>query len=79
MEQQILPDYGGRRSGIDRRVLFTDMPFDSERRSGEDRRYGLDRRLKVRFVSGAIKNLNTIKFEKPSTLWKLYNKNGNKV
>ena len=71
MEQQALPDHGGRRSGIDRRVLFTEMPSESERRFGDERRMGFDRRLKVRFVSGAIKNLNTIKFEKPSTMGRL--------
>ena len=71
MEQQALPDSGGRRSGIDRRVLFADMPLASERRSGEDRRTGFDRRLKVRFVTGGIKDLNTIKFEKPSKLGKI--------
>ena len=72
MEQQALPDSGGRRSGIDRRVLFSDIPFESERRSGEDRRTGLDRRVKVRFVTRAIKDLNTIKFEKPSKLGKIF-------
>ena len=68
MEQQALPDSGGRRSGIDRRVLFADMPLESERRSGEDRRTGLDRRLKLRFVTRSLKDLNAIKFEKPSKL-----------
>ena len=68
MEQQALSDFGGRRTGIDRRVLFTEMPFDSERRSGDDRRTGFERRLKARFVSGAVKNINTVKFEKLSTL-----------
>ena len=74
MEQQILPDHGGRRTGIDRRVLFAEIPFEDERRSGEDRRYGFERRLEARFMSGGIKNLNTIKFEKPSALGKLFNK-----
>ena len=74
MEQKNLPDYGGRRSGIDRRVLFTKMPFESERRSNVDRRDRLERRLQARFVTGAIKNLNTIKFEKPSALGKLFTK-----
>ena len=78
MEQQILPDYGGRRSGIDRRVLITEMPSESERRTGEDRRTGFERRLQARFVSGAIKNLNTIKFEKPSTLGKIFSEKGKK-
>lgn len=71
MDQHALPDHGGRRSGIDRRVLFTNMPSESERRYGDDRRVGFDRRLKVRFVSGGIKNLNTIKFEKLSTMGRL--------
>jgi hypothetical protein len=71
MEQQALPDHGGRRSGIDRRVLFTEMPSETERRFGDDRRMGFDRRLKVRFVSRAIKNLNTIKFDKLSTMGSL--------
>jgi hypothetical protein len=72
MEQQALPDSGGRRSGMERRVLFADLPFESERRSGEDRRTGFDRRLKARFVTGAIKDLNSIKFEKPSKLGKIF-------
>ena len=71
MEQQALPDHGGRRSGIDRRVLFTKMPSESERRFGDDRRTGFDRRLKVRFVSRGIKNLNAVKFEKLSTMGRL--------
>ena len=71
MEKQALPDWGGRRTGIDRRVLFTEMPFESERRSGEDRRLGLERRLQARFVTGGIKNLNKVKFEMPSTMGKM--------
>ena len=79
MEQHVLPDCGGRRTGSDRRVLFTRMPFASERRSGEDRRHGIERRLEARFMTGAIKNINTIKFEKPSTLGKLLKDNKKKV
>ena len=79
MEQHVLPDFGGRRTGGDRRVLFTKMPFESERRSGEDRRHGIERRLEARFMTGAIKDLNTIKFEKPSTLGKLLKVKKNKV
>ena len=79
MEQQNLPDHGGRRTGIDRRVLFSEIPFENERRSGEDMRNGFERRLQARFVSGAIKNLNTIKFAKPSALGKLLNKKSRKV
>ena len=72
MEEQIAPDFGGRRSGIDRRVLLTEMPFESERRTGQDRRTGFERRLQARFVSGGIKNINAIKFEKPSRLGKIF-------
>jgi len=79
MEQQVLPDCGGRRTAGDRRVLFTKMPFESERRSGEDRRLGIERRLEARFMKSAIKNLNTIKFEKPSTLGKLLKDKKKKV
>jgi len=68
MDQQASVDHGGRRSGIDRRVLFSEMPSESERRFGDDRRTGFDRRLKVRFVSRGIKDLNTVKFEKLSTM-----------
>jgi len=42
-----LPDNGGRRSGIIRRQ-FPYNPVFLERRSGKDRRSGLDRRLKPR-------------------------------
>ena len=79
MEQQVLPDCGGRRTGGDRRILLTEMPFESERRSGEDRRHGIERRLEARFMTGVIKNLNTIKFEKPSTLGKLLKDKKKKV
>jgi hypothetical protein len=44
---QILPDNGGRRSGIERREFSYDQ-HTPERRSGKDRRTGLDRRLKPR-------------------------------
>jgi hypothetical protein len=43
----ILPDNGGRRSGIERREISYDSHIP-ERRSGKDRRSGLDRRLKPR-------------------------------
>jgi hypothetical protein len=42
-----LPDNGGRRSGIDRRQL-TYTAHIPERRSGKERRSGLDRRLEQR-------------------------------
>jgi hypothetical protein len=43
----MLPDNGGRRSGIERREFSYNSHFP-ERRSGKDRRSGLDRRLKPR-------------------------------
>jgi hypothetical protein len=43
--KQVLPDNGGRRLGIDRREFSYDVHLP-ERRSGKDRRSGLDRRLK---------------------------------
>jgi hypothetical protein len=42
-----LPDNGGRRSGTDRRE-FSYTSYIPERRSGKERRRGLDRRLKAR-------------------------------
>ena len=42
-----LTDNGGRRSGIERRQFSYDFHIP-ERRSGEDRRSGLDRRLTPR-------------------------------
>jgi hypothetical protein len=47
MALPILHDNGGRRAGIDRRQFFYDHHIP-ERRSGEDRRNGRDRRLEVR-------------------------------
>jgi hypothetical protein len=44
---QILPDNGGRRSGVDRRE-FSYTSHIPERRSGKERRSGNDRRLKPR-------------------------------
>lgn len=43
----ILPDNGGRRSGIERRQFSYDAHIP-ERRSVKNRRSGLDRRLKPR-------------------------------
>jgi hypothetical protein len=43
----MLPDNGGRRLGIERREFSYDQ-YIPERRSGKDRRSGLDRRLKPR-------------------------------
>ena len=43
----MLPDNGGRRLGIERREFSYDQHIP-ERRSGKDRRSGLDRRLKPR-------------------------------
>ena len=44
---RILPDNGGRRLGIERRQFSYDFHIP-ERRSGKERRSGLDRRLKPR-------------------------------
>ena len=46
--KQVLPDNGGRRTGIDRRQ-FSFTAHIPERRSGKERRGGFDRRLKPRF------------------------------
>ena len=43
----VLPDNGGRRSGIDMRQ-FSYTTHIPERRSGKERRSGVDRRLKPR-------------------------------
>ncbi|MFW9906044.1 MAG: hypothetical protein ACFFFH_17105 [Candidatus Thorarchaeota archaeon] len=45
--KQLLLDNGGRRSGMDRRQ-FSYTAHIPERRSGEDRRSGFDRRLELR-------------------------------
>ncbi len=45
--KQALHDNGGRRSGIERREFLYNGHIP-ERRSGKDRRSGLDRRLKPR-------------------------------
>jgi hypothetical protein len=45
--KDVLPDNGGRRSGIDRRQ-FSYTAHIPERRSGKERRSGLDRRLEQR-------------------------------
>jgi len=45
----ILPDNGGRRSGIERREFLYDQHIP-ERRSGKDQRSGLDRRQKPRTI-----------------------------
>ena len=45
--KNIIDDNGGRRSGIERRQ-FSYNTHIPERRSGKDRRSGLDRRLKPR-------------------------------
>ena len=44
---KILHDNGGRRSGVERRE-FSYYGHIPERRSGKDRRSGIDRRLKTR-------------------------------
>ena len=71
MEQLFLHDNGGRRSGIERRVLLSDSSFEFEKRFGDDRREGLERRLELRIMSSSLTNLNTIKFERPSKLPKV--------
>ena len=71
MEQYILPDFGGRRSGLERRISLAGMSFKPERRSGHDRRNEFERRIQVRLATGTLKDLDAIKFEKPSTVWKL--------
>ena len=45
--KHVLPDNGGRRSGVDRRQLSYTQHIP-ERRSGNERRSGLDRRLEQR-------------------------------
>ena len=47
--KHVLPDNGGRRSGIDRRE-FSYTVHIPERRSGKERRSGVDRRLKPRMA-----------------------------
>ena len=47
MTAYLLPDNDGRRSRIDRRQFTYDFHIP-ERRSGKDRRRGLDRRLETR-------------------------------
>ena len=67
----LLHDNGGRRSGIERRVFLNAALFEYEKRFGEDRRDGVERRLESRLMPRALKNLNTIKFERPSKLPKV--------
>lgn len=45
--KHVLPDNSGRRSGVDRRQ-FSYTQHIPERRSGKERRSGLDRRLEQR-------------------------------
>ena len=45
--KNVLPDNGGRRSGVDRRQFYYTKHIP-ERRSGKERRSGLDRRLEQR-------------------------------
>ena len=71
MEYLLLQDNDGRRSGIERRALLGDSPFEFEKRMGEDRRDGFERRLESRIMPRSLKNLNTLKFERPSKLPKI--------
>jgi len=70
VKQQILPDFGGRRSGIERRLTLASNPLKVERRSGYERRNDFERRLQSRFASGTLKNLDNIKFDYPATFGK---------
>jgi hypothetical protein len=71
MEQLFENDNDGRRSGIERRAISIDMQWeDPERRTNEERRMGVERRLQLRLASHSLKNLNTIKFETPSKISK---------
>jgi len=45
--RNVLPDNGGRRSGVDRRQFYYTQHIP-ERRSGKERRSGFDRRLEQR-------------------------------
>ena len=45
--KHVLPDNGGRRSGLDRRE-FSYTAHIPERRSGKERRSGVDRRIESR-------------------------------
>jgi len=67
----LLHDNEGRRSGIERRVFLNHSLFEYEKRCGEDRRDGIERRLESRIMPRSLKNLNTIKFERPSKLPKI--------
>ena len=71
MVHLFLHDNGGRRSGIERRVLLSSSDFEPERRSGEDRRQGIERRLEARIRSQSLKNLKAIQFERLSKLPKV--------
>lgn len=71
MEQMFLNDNGGRRSGLERRDLATSVILQSERRSGQDRRIGIERRLRIKLASRSLKDLGRVKFESPSKISKL--------
>ena len=71
MEQLFQNDNGGRRSGLERRDFSAGTVWQSERRSGQDRRVGAERRLQLRLSSRTLKNLNQVKFESPSKISKL--------
>jgi len=71
MEQTFLNDNGGRRSGIERRDCTASTILESERRSGQDRRIGIERRLQKRLASRTLRNLNQVKFESPTKISKL--------
>lgn len=71
MEQMFINDNGGRRSGLERRDFSTITKWESEKRSGQDRRVGVERRLQFRLASRTLRNLNQVKFESPTKISKL--------
>ncbi len=71
MEQIFQSDNGGRRSGLERRDFSIITKWESERRSGQERRVGAERRLQLRLASRTLRNLNQVKFESPSKISKL--------
>jgi len=71
MEQTFENDNGGRRSGLERRDFSASTLWQSERRSGQDRRVGIERRLQLRLTSRPLKDLSQVKFESPTKISKL--------
>ncbi len=71
MEQMFSNDNGGRRSGLERRDFAANTAWESERRSGQDRRVGIERRLHLRLASRTLRDLNNVKFESPAKIKKI--------